>query len=210
MIMSCNKKKIIFATKNENKYAKIKRLLKDLNYEILSLADMPEKIIEPKETGFSPKEIAEEKARYYWAKLGKSIAVLTQDDVLDFCGNVSKEDNSGLSIKSPVIRRYGKFNDTTAIKFYSSLAKKYGGEIDILFRYGHAYIDKAGIKSKESVVRAKLVSKPRGVEKVGNYPLRAITKVKVGNNYIYSTETSAKDRLEVDSGILKSLLEILK
>ncbi|KKT45365.1 MAG: Non-canonical purine NTP pyrophosphatase [candidate division WWE3 bacterium GW2011_GWA2_44_16] len=59
------KRKILFATTNENKIKRIQKLTNDLDIELLTLSDIQEKIEEPKEFGKDVVEIAKNKAFYY-------------------------------------------------------------------------------------------------------------------------------------------------
>lgn len=92
---------IVVATTNVNKVKRIQLLLKDLNYNVISLKEAGinlENIEEPKETKSTPVEIAMEKAIYYAKFLPINTIVLSQDDTIQFEG-ISPEDNPGLHIK---------------------------------------------------------------------------------------------------------------
>ena len=59
-------KQIVMSTTNDNKVKRIKALLKDLEYNIVSLKEINENDIEePKETANTPVDIAIEKALHY-------------------------------------------------------------------------------------------------------------------------------------------------
>jgi len=201
--------RILFSTTNTNKIERIERLLDEFDLEILTLPDIGVDIAEPDEVGGNVEEVAKNKALYYYNVLENQYPILTQDDSLDFLGNVEEEENPGLSIKGPVVKKYGEFSTDTAIKYYSELAKKYGGEIPFSFKYGHAYIDNNGIKHDKSFLHAKLVAEPKGIEKVGKYPLRALTQLKLNNQYVYSCDVSEKDRVKADSDLKRALVNVL-
>lgn len=58
-------KELVVATTNQNKVDRIRKLLKGLNYNIVSLKEASEtNIEEPKETATTPIDIAIEKALY--------------------------------------------------------------------------------------------------------------------------------------------------
>jgi hypothetical protein len=202
-------KELLLATTNDNKITRVKNLLKGMDIRILTLKDLDYSIEEPDEYGSDALEIAKNKASYYWDKTKGQYPVLTQDDTMDFLGNVSPEDDPSTSIKAPVVRVYGEFNTQNAISYYSKLAEKYGGEVDFAFRYGHGYADSDGVKGATSSLYAKLVKDPKGVEQVGKYPLRALTKIKVGDNYIYTADATDEEKIEADSDIKRALLELL-
>jgi inosine/xanthosine triphosphate pyrophosphatase family protein len=130
-------KKLLIATTNNNKVSRIKRLLVDAPVEIMSLNDLPKQIPEPAETAGSGVEIAAQKALGYVEHVDDSLIVLTQDDTIAFEG-VDDVDNPGPFIKEPVKSKYGEFTDENALKYYTDLAKKYGGTVPMVFRYGHA------------------------------------------------------------------------
>lgn len=204
-----NIRKILFATTNENKIKRIKKLIDDSNIELLTLNDLDIVIEEPEELGVNVLEIAKNKANYYWEKTEGKYPVLTQDDGMDFLGNVPPEEDPGASIKKPVVREYGEFNVNNAIAYYSKLADKYGGEIDFVFRYGHGFIDENGLKGASSKLEAKLSKEPKGIDQVGKYPLRALTKLKIGDVYMYSVDASDEEKAQADNDLKRALLELL-
>jgi len=136
--------------------------------------------------------------------------VLAQDDTLDFLGNVEPQDDPSISIKGPVIKIYGEFSIKNAIDYYSKLAEKYGGEIDFAFIYGHALANENGVKGVGSSLFAKLVKDAKGVENVGNYPLKALTKLRIGDAFIYSDDATSEQKVFADSDIKRALLELLE
>ena len=107
--------KILFASTNSNKFDRIKKFMNRDDIEWLSLTDLKLEIPEPEETGESGVENAEIKAKYYFEHLDEKIPVLTQDDTIDLSG-VRGEENPGASIKEPVIKKYGEFNENNAYK----------------------------------------------------------------------------------------------
>ena len=205
-----NTKKILFATTNTNKVQRIKNLISDTGINLLTLKDLDFEIEEPIETGKSVVEIAKNTAIYYYKKIDGLYGVLAQDDGMDFFGNVESNEDPGSCIKASVVDRYGVFNIENAIKYYSNLAKKYGGEIDFAFRYGHAYIDKMGVKTDSSILFAKLVDTPYKIEQVGKYPLRALTKIKIGDNYKYSADMTLQEGIYSDNDLKRALKQVLR
>lgn len=203
------KRNILFATTNKNKISLISKLISDLDIELLTLSDMLEEIDEPEEFGKDAVEIAKNKATYYWEAINKRMPVLAQDDTLDFLGNVSPEDDPKTAIKEPVVKAFGEYTIHNAIAHYSKLAEKYGGEIDLAFRYGHSLINEDGAKGVSSSLYAKLVKEPKGIDTVGNYPLRALIKLKIGDSYIYSEDVTDDERIAAYSDTKRALVELL-
>ena len=154
-------------------------------------------------------EIAKNKAIYYWEATGRKMPVLTQDDTMDFLGNVSPKDDPKTAIKEPVVKAFGEYSIPNAIAYYSKLAERYGGKIDFAFRYGHGFVSEDGAKGASSSLYAELVKDPKGIDKVGKYPLRALTKLKIGSNYIYSEDATVEEKVVADSDIKRALIELL-
>ena len=208
--------KILMATTNNNKVIRIKKLLKDYDYEIYSLKDLGyDKIPEPEETKNTPIEIALEKALYYVNNIDEEILVLCQDDTLVMEG-IKEEDSPGMHIKGPVYEKYGEFNDELACEYYTELAKKYGGSISLTFNYGHAFVKKS-FKERNiiqsiaagSKMKLKLVDKIVGLEKVPGYFLSAITEAYVNDSWIPYTKLTEEQEIEVDVDLKKSILQML-
>jgi len=209
-------KKIIIATTNKNKVKRLKALLSDSNYELISLKDIDNKIIEPNETGCSHVQIAIEKASHYANFLPDDIIVLAQDDTIVFEG-VSEEDNPGAHIKEPVIKKYGEFSDELAAKYYKALADKYGGSIPMTFKYGHAIAIKNSstrynikVIGAESELKARLVNKINKLETVQGYFLSALMEVEIDGRWLAYNELDEEELVKLDSdlyGSIKTLLD---
>lgn len=210
-------KKIVIATTNKNKVKRIKDLFKDEKYEFLSLEDLNIKDLgDPEETASTPVGIAMEKAKYYVDRLPEGYIILTQDDTLSFEG-VNEEDNPGLHIKKPVIDKYGAFSDNNAADYYTSLAKKYGGSIPVLFNYGHAVATKSTdereivkVIGSSSKVEMKLVDKVNKLETVPGYFLSACTEVKLNGKWIPFNDLTDQEKVKVDEDVYKSISNLLK
>ena len=210
-------KKIIIATTNKNKVKRIKMLLKGLDYEVLSLADMcADNIEEPKETGNTPMEIAMQKALHYAEYLPSNTIILSQDDTIIFEG-VKKEDNPGTHIKAPVIKKYGNFTDQLAANYYRKLAEKYGGFIPMTFKYGHAVAVKEDEKRKmikligaESKLNARLVNKVNRLEEVPGYFLSALMEVKKDGEWVSYNDLNDAELIKLDEDLYNSITMLLK
>lgn len=210
-------KKIVVATTNSNKVKRIRDLLLDLDYEVLSITDVcEEEISEPQETANTPVEIAIQKALHYSKFLPEDIIVLSQDDTIEFDG-VNEEDNPGVHIKEPVIRKYGKFTDLLAAEYYKDLANKYGGFIPMTFKYGHAVAIKKkderdlikviGAKSKLEV---RLVNRINKLEKSAGYFLAALMEAKIDGKWVSYNELDTKTLVELDKDLYYSITTLLR
>ena len=189
-------KTIFFATTNSAKVTRIKNLFKDAKFRILTLKDLGYSIVEPEETQNSCVKIAEAKAKHYWDQLIDKYPVLTQDDTIKFY-DVDEKDQPGLSIKSPVIKKYGKFSEESAIQFYTDLASKYGGEIKMSFNYGHAIYDGKVLKGSFSKVDCKLVNKV-SKKLVRDYFLSSIVQVHINGTWKYYSELNSEEVIQAN------------
>jgi len=208
-------KKIIVATTNHNKVKRLKKLLKDLDFELVSLNEVEQNISEPQETAITCGGIAIEKALHYVLHLPKNTIVLTQDDTLSFEG-IEESDNPGVHIKKPVVEKYGEFTDENAVDYYIDLANKYGGYIPMSFHYGHAVAiindderNLTKIVSGESVLEARLVNKVNKLETVPNYFMGAIMQVKINDEWIFWNDLTDEQLIESDVDLYKSISKIL-
>lgn len=209
-------KKIVVATTNDNKVKRIKALLKDSEYEILSLKDIDIKIPEPNETALTPVGIAIEKALHYANFLPIDTIVLSQDDTIELEG-VKEEDNPGVHIKGPVIRKYGKFTDELAAEYYRELAEKYGGVIPMTFKYGHAIAIKKDderritkVVGASSRLEVRLVNKIYKLEMVPGYFLAALMEAKMDEKWIPYNDIDDKKLVELDKDLYYSITTLLK
>jgi len=200
-------KKVLFATTNKQK---VKRLGLLTKVKLISLDSLKYKIQEPEETGKDALDIAILKARHYYSGLKEKMPVLTQDDTLKL--QVNPEDDPRNHIKEPVIKKYGEFTDENALKYYTNLAKKYGGTISMYFEYGHALCFSDGeesIRARKSKLEGRLVTEPCENESTKGYFLSAIMQVKIKNKWRYYSELTSKELTIADSGISKSLKKLL-
>lgn len=210
-------KKIVVATTNKNKVKRIKSLLRDLDYDVVSLSDMcKDDIDEPKETANTPSEIAIEKALHYVKFMPQDIIVLSQDDTIQFEG-IQEEDNPGVHIKEPVIKKYGKFTDELAAEYYKSLADKYGGSIPMTFKYGHAVAVKrensrevVKVIAAESKLDVRLVNKINKLESVPGYFLAALMEAKVEGKWISYNDLDSETLIKLDCDLYDSITTLLK
>ena len=208
--------KILIATTNENKVNRIKKLLSELDYEILSLKEIKKEIPEAKETANTPEGIAIEKALHYVNYLPENTLVLTQDDTIKLKG-ISEEDDPKLSIKEPVRKKYGKFTDELAATYYSELATKYGGTIPVTFNYGHAIAIKTKadrnitkVIGASSKLEVRLVNNIHKLETSSGYFLEALIEANINGNWIPYNDLDEKTLIQLDNDLYNSITYLLE
>ena len=209
-------KKIVIGTTNENKVKRLKNLLKDLDYEIISLKGYGNDIGEPKEVASTPVGIAIDKALYYAEQLPANTLILTQDDTIEF-ENIKEEDNPGLHIKKPVIEKYGEFTDEKAAQYYKGLAEKYGGSIPMTFNYGHAIAIKLEgternmikVIGSSSKLCVRLVNRIHNLESVKGYFLGALMEAKVNGKWEPYNDLDDNTLVELDNDLYYSITKLL-
>lgn len=209
-------KKIVIGTTNKNKVNRIKRLFRNEEYEFLALDEICPNIGEPEETADNPIDIAIQKAMHYVNYVPEGYIVLTQDDTLKF-ENIEEKDNPGAHIKEPVIKAYGKFTDENAAKYYTELAKKYGGSIPMEFIYGHAVavINKEdrtvkNIVAANSSLKARLVDKVTKLEEVPGYFLSALMQLELDGKWIDNNNLTEEQVIASDVDLYNSISKLLK
>jgi len=202
------KAKILIATTNSNKVKRIKNLMQEFNVEFIALSDLDYKIPEPEENQENALEIAKNKARYYYDSLKEKIPVLTQDDTMHLIG-IKQEDNPGTNLKKPVIKKFGEATDENVIKYYSELAEKYGGYIDLNFVYGHGFCDRKNLEARESKLSGRLISKPK-LDKAVNYPINSILQININGQWIYYSDLTLDQRVLADHELRDSIRHLLR
>ena len=199
---------ILFATTNQNKVNRIRKLIKGDDVNLISLADLDYKIEEPEENGKDGVENAVIKAKYYYQNLKVKMPVLTQDDTL-FLSGVSEEDNPKKDIKLPVIKKYGQFTDEFAYQYYSNLIKKYNPEhLDMEFKYGHAICGEHFTEGSSSVLPGRLYNQINTIRTPG-YFLSDMMKVNIGGKWKYYSSLSEEELIQQDSDIKRSINNLL-
>lgn len=199
---------LLFATTNQNKVNRIKKLFKETGLDLISLTDLDYKINEPEETGKDEVENAIIKAKYYFEKLKIKVPVLTQDDTL-FLSELSEEDNPKKDIKLPVIKKYGQFTDDNAYNYYSDLIKKYGKEyLELEFRYGHAICESGFLEGSNSILSGRLYAQISSTRTPG-YFLSDMMKVNIGGVWKYYSDLNEDELIEQDRDIKRSINNLI-
>lgn len=156
------------------------------------------------------------KALHYANFLPVDTIVLSQDDTIEFEG-VSEEDNPGVHIKSPVIKKYGKFSEELAAEYYRALAKKYGGTIPMTFKYGHAIAIKKDderritkVVGAGSKLEARLVNRIHKLETVPGYFLASLMEAKINGEWVPYNDIDDETLVELDKDLYCSIITLLK
>lgn len=211
------KEKLVIATTNKNKVDRIKKILKNTNFDIVSLSDMvKENIAEPEENANNGIDNSIEKAIYYANYLPENTIVLAQDDTIELIGVVEEDEPKG-HIKRPVIQKYGEFTDELAAQYYSDLAGKYGGTIPMVFKYGHAVAIltnedrlRKKVVSAESKLEVRLVNKIHKLEKRPGYFLAALMEAKINNEWVPYNDLDDEQIIKLDIDLQDSIVSLLK
>lgn len=211
------KEKLVIATTNKNKVERIQNLLKDTNFEVVSISDViKEDIKEPEETAENGVDNAIEKAMYYVNYLPEDTIVLAQDDTIELVG-VDESDEPKGHIKKPVVDKYGEFTDENAAKYYSELAKKYGGAIPMIFKYGHAVAVsettdrfRKKVYSAASKLEVRLVDNIYKLDKRPGYFLAALMEAKVKDEWVKYNDLDDDEIVKLDIDLKKSIVSLLK
>jgi len=199
---------ILFTTTNQNKVNRIRKLIKNTDINLISLADLDYKIEEPEENGRDGVENAIIKAKYYYEKLKIKMPVLTQDDTL-FLSRVTEEDNPKKDVKLPVVKKYGQFTDEFAYQYYSNLIKKYNPEyLDMEFKYGHAICGENFLEGSESSLPGRLYAQINTTRTPG-YFLADMMKVNIDGKWKYYSGLNEEELIQQDSDIKRSIKNIL-
>lgn len=211
------KEKLVIATTNKNKVDRIKKLLRNTNFDIVSISDViKDNINEPEENANNGIDNAIEKAIYYVNYLPENTIVLAQDDTIELVGVDEKDEPKG-HIKKPVIDKYGEFTDDLAARYYCDLASKYGGTIPMVFKYGHAVTVvtkedrmRKKVLSAESKLEVRLVNKIYKLNKCPGYFLAALMEAKINNEWIPYNDLDEEQLIKLDIDLQDSIVSLLK
>lgn len=187
--------KILIATTNPAKVMVAKTVLSRLGHEGVTFADLDLKLIEPDETKSTAEEIAREKAVKY-AEQYKDLPILTRDDTTELVG-VNNEDNPKNHNKEFIVEKVGEYSDENGEKVFMDIAKKYDGEVPLIFSFGFAlaWWEKGQIKIESGLSKAqlKLVDKP-SPKKTPGFCFAPVSKVKVDGQWKYDSELTDEER----------------
>ena len=176
--------KILYGTTNPAKLNSMREWLSGLDIELISLRDIEGEIPDVPETGDTPLENAEQKAKAYYKAFG--MPVFSCDSGLYF------DSLPEYSPKVHVRNVGGKcLTDDEMIEYYGGLAAKHG---DIVARYRNAIcliIDEEHVYtefSDEISWQPFLITAVPHPKRVQGYPLDSLSKYIENGEYCYDSE----------------------
>lgn len=199
--------KILYGTTNKGKLQAMINGLKGLNIELVSLNDMVGELPSINESGKTPLENAEIKARAYYEAF--HMPVFSCDSGLYF-DELSEDEQPGIHVR----RVNGKeLTDAEMTEYYAALAHKHGGRITGRYRNAiyfildenHHYFSMDMSIATEAFI---LVDTPHP-KRVEGFPLDPLSVDIATGKYYHDLET--KDvSTSVDDGVRKFFEENLK
>lgn len=190
--------KILYGTTNQGKLLAMKKSVEGLDIELISLRDVEGELPTVNESGNTPLENAEIKARAYFEAY--HMPVLSCDSGLYF-DELTEEEQPGIHV-----RRVGgkELTDDEMIVHYASLAERYGGRITGRYRNAIYFIldEKNHYSSMDMSIATEpftLITKPHA-KRVPGFPLDSLSIDIATGKYYYDLEV--KDvSTSVDEGI---------
>lgn len=199
--------KILYGTTNKGKMQAMATVVKQMGIELVSLSDLDCELPMIEETGKTPLENAEIKARAYYETF--HIPVFSCDSGLYF-DELKDEEQPGIHVRRVNGR---ELDDDEMIQFYSSLAHIHGGRITgryrnaiyfILDENHHYYSMDMSIATEPFIMTVKPHSK-----RVEGFPLDSLSIDISSGKYYYDLETREVST-SVDDGIRRFFEEIFK
>ncbi len=197
--------KILYGTTNQGKLLAMKKSVEGLDIELIVLKDLDSELPAVNETGKTPLENAEIKARAYFEAF--HLPVFSCDSGLYF-DELTDEEQPGIHVR----RVNGKeLTDEEMIAHYASLAEKHGGRITGRYRNAiyfildenHHYLSMDMSIATEPFI---LVTKPHE-KRVPGFPLDSLSIDIATQKYYYDLEV--KDvSTSVDDGVRAFFREI--
>jgi len=198
--------KILYGTTNKGKLQAMKTAVESLDIELISLNDVDSELPSIDESGITPLENAEIKAKAYYEAF--HIPVFSCDSGLYF-DEVTEEEQPGIYVR----RVNGKeLSDDEMIQHYASLAQRYGGKITGRYRNAIYFIldENHHYSSMDMSIATEpfiLAAEPHS-KRVEGFPLDTLS-IDIGSGkYYYDLEV--KDvSTSVDDGVRKFFMAIL-
>jgi len=206
-------KTIIFTSSNKAKIARYKPYIEEFGYIFKSLLDFESELASPAETGNNEQENAEIKAKYYWEILNhhqnlENTLILSEDSGMNLKG-VSEIDNPKKDIKQPILEKFGELKPEYFIQYYSDLARKYGGKLELDWIFGFAVFDGKTLESVSIITPSYLVDRPK-LPIDDFYPLNSLLTVLNNGNEIYLADLTKIQWKEIwDVDLIHSLKHFL-
>ena len=199
--------RILYGTTNQAKLESMKRITKSLDLEIIGLNDLQQPIPKVDESGKSPLENAELKARAYFNAF--SMPVFSCDSGLYF-EQVEEKYQPGTHIR----RVNGKeLSDEEMIEYYSNLAKIHDNQL--LGRYRNAIClvlnENTCFSSMDEMLATepfKLVSVAHP-KRVKGYPLDSLSVDIHSGKYYYDMQEKSVDQSAIEQGFTEFFQKVL-
>lgn len=178
--------KLLYGTTNKGKLEVMERATKTLDIDIITLNDIEGELPVINETGKTPLENAEIKAKAYYEAF--QMPVFSCDSGLYF-DELEDEEQPGIHVR----RVDGKeLSDEEMTEYYSSLAKKHGGKLTGRYRNAIYFIldEKSHYSSMDMSIATEpfiLVSEPHH-KRVEGFPLDCLSKDIASGKYYYDLE----------------------
>ena len=190
--------KILYGTTNNGKLQAMKNAVKSLDIQLISLNDVDGELPSINESGITPLDNAEIKARAYYDAF--HMPVFSCDSGLYF-DELKKEEQPGIHVRRVNGR---ELSDDEMIEYYALLAEKYGGKITGRYRNAIYFIldENHHYSSMDMSIATEpfvLVTKPHS-KRVEGFPLDSLSiDIKTGKYYYDLEEKDVST--SVDDGV---------
>lgn len=200
--------RLLYGTTNKAKLATMEKITKPLGIELISLNDLEGEIPLVKETGKTPLENAQIKARTYYEFF--HIPVFSCDSGLYF-EELEDEEQPGIHVRRVNGR---ELSDEEMIQYYSSLAQQHDGKLTGRYRNAIYFIlnETTAYSSMDISLATEpflLVANPHK-KRVEGFPLDSLSKDLVSGEYYYDLKTKDVSTSAMDEGFKMFFSKILK
>lgn len=199
---------LIYGTYNQAKYDSMKKMIIDLEIELINLSSLKENLIESDESWNDPLSNAEEKAKNYYRQLKRP--VFSCDSGLYFKG-VKESEQPGVKIR----RVNGeKLNDIEMINYYMQKARKHGGKLVAYYKNAICLVmdenniiryDGDDLNSEEFYI----IEKPHSTIKEG-FPLDSISVHIKSGKYYYDLDNDYQNEIGIINGFNNFFKRVLE
>jgi 8-oxo-dGTP diphosphatase len=178
--------KLLYGTTNRAKLELMRRAIEPIEIEVIGLSDLGRDIPEVDESGNSPLENAELKARTYYKAF--SMPVFSCDSGLYFEG-LADDEKPGVHV-----RRIGgqELSDSEMTEYYAELSRKNGGNIIGQYRNAiYLILDEEHTYSSMDLSIATepfILSDTPHQKRVAGFPLDCLSKDPKSGEYYYDME----------------------
>lgn len=199
--------RILYGTTNQAKLESMRRITKSLDLEIIGLQDLKQPIPKIDESGKSPLENAELKARAYFNAF--SMPVFSCDSGLYF-EQVEEKYQPGTHIR----RVNGKeLSDEEMIEYYSNLAKRHDNQLFGRYRNAICLVlnENTCFSSMDEMLATepfKLVSVAHP-KRVKGYPLDSLSVDIHSGKYYYDMQEKSVDQSAIEQGFTEFFQKVL-